>query len=289
MNYKLSNSFLEVEVCGFGAELKSLKKQGEVLEYLWQADEKYWARTSPVLFPIVGKLIDNTYTYQDKSYNLPQHGFARDNCFEVFEQTDASITFRFCSSKETLENYPFEFELYIIYTLKDAALEVAYKVMNKTNDNMLFSIGAHPAFNWPLEEGNKENYYFEFKEQETLSQYQITSEGIALDKRALPSENNRLQLTEQLFKDDALIFDDLKHKTIALKNSQNSRAVKLKFDGFDYLGLWSKAEGASFVCIEPWCGIADFVNHNQRLEDKRGIITLDKAEIFEASYTIEIE
>ncbi|PLY11090.1 MAG: aldose epimerase [Arcobacter sp.] len=288
MQYKISNTFLEVSIKDLGAELCSLKKKYDSTEYIWQGDEKYWNRHAPILFPIVGKLIDNEYTYEDTTYQMGQHGFARDKVFQVFIQEDDYICFKLEDSIDTLKFYPFKFELYLGYRLINSTLQVSYKVVNKSKETMLFSIGAHPAFNWPLEKANKSDYYFEFEDTNELERLPLTQDGISDNKEILDLENSKLYLNEELFKDDALVIENLENKTITLKNSQDTRSIKMNFDGFDYLGLWSKPSGAPFICIEPWHGIADFIGHNKKLEEKKGIITLLANEIFESSYTISI-
>lgn len=288
MKYHISNDFIEISIKDLGAELCSLKKKNDSTEYIWQGDEKYWNRHAPILFPIVGKLLDNEYTYDNKTYKLGQHGFARDKVFDVFTKEDEYICFKLEDSTETLEIYPFNFELYLGYRLIKNCLEISCKVMNKSKKEMLFSIGAHPAFNWPLEKGNKEDYYFEFKNTKELERLPLTVDSISNQKEVINLENNKLALNENLFEDDALVIQNLKNKTITFKNSKDDKSIKMSFEGFAYLGLWSKPSGAPFICIEPWHGIADFIGHNKKLEDKKGIITLLENEIFESSYTISV-
>ena len=219
---------------------------------------------------------------------MGQHGFARDKLFEVFIQESDQRCFKLEDSLDTLKIYPFRFELYLGYRLINSTLQISYKVVNKSKEDMLFSIGAHPAFNWTLEKNNKEDYYFEFEDTKELERLPLTQNRISNNKELIKLEQNKLDLDEKLFKDDTLVIQNLKNKTITLKNSQDSKSIKMSFDGFAYLGLWSKPSGAPFICIEPWHGIADFINHNKKLEDKKGIITLPSNEIFESSYTISI-
>ena len=85
MNYEIKNEFIKAKIKSFGAELNSLQKCGKDLEYIWQGDAKYWARHSPILFPIVGRLKKDNYFYKNQKYNMSQHGFARDKEFEIIE------------------------------------------------------------------------------------------------------------------------------------------------------------------------------------------------------------
>ena len=289
MNYEIKNEYIKAKIKSFGAELNSLQKCAEELEYIWQGDSKYWNRHSPILFPIVGRLKNDSYTYQNQKYNMTQHGFARDKEFEVIKNEVDFIEFRLKSDEKTLEIYPFSFELYLSYKLEKNSLIVSYKVINKSDDKMLFSIGAHPAFNWTLKEDEKkENYFLEFENIKETKRYFLNDKGLVYDSVDLKIIDNKIALNEELFKNDALVFEDLNIKTLTLKNSINENYIKLNFENFPYLGIWSKPTGAPFICIEPWFGVADDENSNQNFEDKKGIITLEKDEIFSCFYIIEI-
>ena len=289
MNYEIKNEHIKAKIKSFGAELNSLQKIDEDLEYMWQGDSKYWNRHSPILFPIVGRLKNDSYTYQNQKYNMTQHGFARDKEFEVIKNEVDFIEFRLKSDEKTLEIYPFSFELYLSYKLEKNSLIVSYKVINKSDDKMLFSIGAHPAFNWTLKEDEKkENYFLEFENIKETKRYFLNDKGLVYDSVDLKIIDNKIALNEELFKNDALVFEDLNIKTLTLKNSINENYIKLNFENFPYLGIWSKPTGAPFICIEPWFGVADSFDSSKNLEDKKGIITLQKDEIFSSFYSIEI-
>ena len=289
MNYEIKNEHIKAKIKSFGAELNSLQKCAEELEYIWQGDSKYWNRHSPILFPIVGRLKNDSYTYQNQKYNMTQHGFARDKEFEVIKNEVDFIEFRLKSDEKTLEIYPFSFELYLSYKLEKNSLIVSYKVINKSDDKMLFSIGAHPAFNWTLKEDEKkENYFLEFENIKETKRYFLNDKGLVYDSVDLKIIDNKIALNEELFKNDALVFEDLNIKTLTLKNSINENYIKLNFENFPYLGIWSKPTGAPFICIEPWFGVADSFDSSKNLEDKKGIITLLKDEIFSSFYSIEI-
>ncbi|MFX4219253.1 aldose 1-epimerase family protein [Aliarcobacter butzleri] len=282
MNYEIKNSFIAAQIKSFGAELNSLKKCDENFEYIWQANSKYWARHSPVLFPIVGRLKEDSYFYKNKKYSLSQHGFARDKEFEVVQNEANFIEFRLKSDEKSLEFYPFFFELDIGYKLDKNSLIVSYKVKNKSDEKMYFSIGAHPAFNTQVGD------FLEFENIKTTKRYFLDEKGLIYKNEDLNLENSKLYLDKDLFKDDALVFNDSNIKQIILKNIENKSRVKVKFDNFPYLGIWSKPNDAPFVCIEPWFGVADEENANQKIEDKKGILSLEKEEEFFCFYTIEV-
>ncbi|MDK2062067.1 aldose 1-epimerase family protein [Aliarcobacter butzleri] len=282
MNYEIKNSFIKAQIKSFGAELNSLKKCDENFEYIWQANSKYWARHSPVLFPIVGRLKEDSYFYKNKKYSLSQHGFARDKEFEIVQNEADFIEFRLKSDEKSLEFYPFFFELNIGYKLDKNSLIVSYKVKNKSDEKMYFSIGAHPAFNTQVGD------FLEFENIKTTKRYFLDEKGLIYKNEDLNLENSKLYLDKDLFKDDALVFNDSNIKQITLKNIENKSKVKVKFDNFPYLGIWSKPNLAPFVCIEPWFGVADEENANQKIEDKKGILSLEKEEEFFCFYTIEV-
>lgn len=282
MNYEIKNSFIKAQIKSFGAELNSLKKCDENFEYIWQANSKYWARHSPVLFPIVGRLKEDSYFYKNKKYSLSQHGFARDKEFEIVQNEANFIEFRLKSDEKSLEFYPFFFELDIGYKLDKNSLIVSYKVKNKSDEKMYFSIGAHPAFNTQVCD------FLEFENIKTTKRYFLDEKGLIYKNEDLNLENSKLCLDKDLFKDDALVFNDSNIKQITLKNIENKSRVKVKFDNFPYLGIWSKPNDAPFVCIEPWFGIADEENSNQKIGDKKGILSLEKEEEFFCFYTIEV-
>ena len=288
MNYEIKNEYIKAKIKSFGAELNSLQKIDDSLEYIWQGDKEFWARHSPILFPIVGRLKNDSYFYKNQKYNMSQHGFARDKEFEIVEKKDDFIEFKLSSDEKTLKIYPFSFELYLSYKLERNSLIVSYKVINKSDEKMLFSIGAHPAFNWSLEKDlKKEDYFLEF-EINNSKRYFLNELGLVFDSIDLKFEDKKLFLNEELFKNDALVFNDLNIKNLTFKNIRNENFIKLNFENFAYLGIWPKPSGSPFLCIEPWFGVADEENASQNFEDKKGIINLQKDEIFSCFYSVEI-
>jgi galactose mutarotase-like enzyme len=289
MNYEIKNKYIKAKIKSFGAELNSLQKIDEDLEYIWQGNKEFWNRHSPILFPIVGRLKEDSYFYKNQKYNMSQHGFARDKEFELVRNEGDFIEFILKSDEKTLEIYPFSFELYLSYKLEKSSLIVAYKVINKSDEKMLFSIGAHPAFNWTLKEDEKkEDYFLQFENIKQTKRYFLNDKGLVYKHKDLEIIDNKIALNEELFKNDALVFNDLNIKSVSLKNSNNENFIKVNFDNFPYLGIWSKPSGAPFICIEPWFGVADEDSSNQNLEDKKGLISLEKDEIFSCFYSVEV-
>jgi galactose mutarotase-like enzyme len=282
----LENEYLKATINLHGAELSSLFFKVTNTEYLWNGDEQFWPRQSPVLFPIVGGLIDDTFTYKGKSYKLPKHGFARDVSFELEEASSERASFVLKSTEESLTYYPFKFLLRITYTLKGSKISIGYEVENPSEETLYFSIGAHPAFNVPLTDGSSyEDYYLEFEHEETAPRYILDGNIITADEPYLHHQR-KLPLHAGLFYDDAIIFKNLNSKKIFLKNTRSQQGLAFSFEGFPYMGIWA-AKDAPFVCIEPWCGIADFKGHNQKLEDKEGIISLAYEEKWAKNWSVE--
>jgi galactose mutarotase-like enzyme len=256
---------------------------------MWPSDPAYWAKSSPVLFPIVGQLKENRYQHKGQSYNLPRHGFAREKEFVVTDQQAGSITFSLQSSEETLAVYPFAFLFSITYSLNADELSVTYNVEARGEEEMLFSVGGHPAFRVPLAEGTTYNdYRLLFNKEETAGRWPVTKEGtIGTEPEPLLQATQELRLTKELFAKDALVLKNLQSDAVQLVSDRTSHGLDFSFAGFPYLGLWA-APGADFVCIEPWCGIADSVNADGELAHKEGIINIAPGEDFSVAWKVRL-
>lgn len=193
MTVIIQNDQLIAEIAEHGAELISLKSKEHGLEYIWQGDPAYWGRHAPVLFPFVGRLKDDQYVYQGKTYQMGQHGFARDMDFEVIEHGQEMASFILRSTPETLEKYPFDFELVISYELGGDGITVHYQVANTGEKEMFFSIGGHPAFNVPLEEGlSFEDFYLAFSPLKSRLRLPLKGPFIDMDQKTLGQTNTNL-------------------------------------------------------------------------------------------------
>jgi galactose mutarotase-like enzyme len=273
----LENEYIKASFLKMGAELKQLVHKETGTDYLWNSDPAYWAKSSPVLFPIVGALENNTYNLDGKEYALPRHGFAREMDFEVTQVNDNTVLFTLEHTAETLIVYPFEFQLGLRYVLEGTTLSCTYEVYNSGQKDLLFSIGAHPAFKAPLAEGEAySDYQLVFNKDTELVYHKITNNLIDSATVLLPLTNGALALAHKLFYEDALVFKKLKSNQITLQDMQAKHGLHFKFEGFPYFGIWA-AKDADFVCLEPWCGIADHVGHNGKLEEKEGINRLNPA------------
>jgi galactose mutarotase-like enzyme len=286
----LKNQNLSIKVNPKGAELTSVFNNENQTEYLWNADPAFWGKSSPVLFPIVGSLKGNMYRFGGQEYHLPRHGFARDREFKLEKSKENSATFLLTHDENTLKIYPFKFELRMIYTLENNTLKVTYSVKNIGETQMYFSVGGHPAFAIPLSENTAYNdYYLEFNKTETFKRWRLTQDGlIETQPFDFLIDTNRIGLTKELFYDDAIVFKNLESTSVILKSDKTNHQLKFDFEGFPYLGIWA-AKDANFVCIEPWCGIADSANHHQELTEKEGILCLSLEETFERTWRVTIE
>ena len=282
--YTIENKELLLTIDSSGAEIKSLKDKKTNNEYMWQADPKYWGRTAPVLFPVVGNYRDKTSVFEGKSYTLGQHGFARDSEFNLKSSDESSISFVLQDSAKTKEVYPFSFLLQITYTLTGRTVTVGYHIENPDDRTMYFSIGAHPAFNCDIASSK-----FVFDTTRTLSCGVLNEKGVLTDeKREIELADSCLELSDELFARDALIIEGGQTHKVALAKNDGRKIVELNFDA-PLVGLWSpKGKHAPFVCIEPWYGRADRADFNQKLEEREWGNTLPGHESFDKSYDITV-
>lgn len=286
--YNLQNKYLKIKVNQTGAELCEILRLSDKKNFMWDANPEIWEGYSPVLFPIIGALKEDFYIFKGNRHSIPRHGFVRNNtAIRLFESTPDSLTFQLMSSPETLKQYPFDFEFFITYKLKDNTIIVEHLVENTGNSDMFFSLGAHPAFKCPLNPDEKyTDYFLEFEHTETAHTYKIEPTGLIGEKSDLILNNSKtINLNYHLFDKGALVFKSLKSRCVSLVSKNSGRWIEVKFDGFPILGIWAKPN-ADYVCIEPWLGIADSYDTNQDFETKEGIIKLEANGNFKASYSI---
>lgn len=290
MTVELKNAYLTVQINEAGAELSSVKS-ADGIEYMWQADPKFWGRHAPVLFPIVGRLKDDQFTVAGQAYHMGQHGFARDHDFTVVKQTTTSATLELTDTAATREVYPYAFRLRLIYTLTDHELTVAYDVHNPANQELLFSIGGHPAFNVPLADpaGTLANYQLTVAPKKVYPHIPLKAPLNDADNATDFDLTKPLPLTRELFKDDAIILDlDHQETTLMLSSDLDDHGVAMTIEDAPYVGTWSPYPAeAPFVCLEPWWGIADNVATDGQLSHKMGINRLAANETFNAQYEIK--
>lgn len=286
----LENQIFTLTFNEIGAELKSVFDKRFQKNIVYDGLGPFWNRSAPVLFPIVGRLKEHKYQFKGKEYHLTQHGFARDLAFEIVEKTSNKIVFELTSNKLSKKIYPFDFCLRISYVLENARVTTTYYVENNSKKEMYFSIGGHPGFVCPIHEDEKfEDYYLEFEAPDTTILNHFLLEGGLLNGKMekLILEGNTLHLSYPLFEKDALVLKYLESIKIHLKSHKSSYCLTLRFRDFPFFGIWTKP-GAPFICLEPWCGIADSIDSTGNLIDKEGINLLEAEAIFERSYSFEV-
>ena len=280
MYYKIENEFLTCEIDDMGAQLHSLILKENGKEYIWQGNPEIWYGQAPVLFPIIGQLIGDKYRYKGKEYTMPKHGLARKLPFAVKGCGGAKAVFSLESDENTLKSYPFEFELLVIFELCGKSLVNTMTVINKTDGEMYFSIGAHPGFNCKVGD------IIEFEKPETLSTERIDKENLIIPEKFPLIENSReIEITKEIFEPDALILSDMKSEKLRIKGENE---IEFTFGKCPFLGIWAKP-GAPYVCLEPWYGVNDGREVKKDISEKRGIQKLGKGGEFSFSWTAEIK
>ncbi|MFB9054731.1 aldose 1-epimerase family protein [Formosa undariae] len=290
--YTLQNELLKIAVKQSGAELCAIDAVNNSNAFMWNADPEIWANFAPNLFPIIGALKEDTMTFEGDAYNMTKHGFIRNNtAIKLEAQTDTTLSFSLLYSEATLKQYPFKFKFTIAFELIENTIKVTHSVENLDDKTLYFSVGGHPAFKCPVYENEDyTDYYLEFEQKETAESYALNMDSGLVTDNSFPviSDGNKIPLHYDLFKEDALIFKDLKSRKVALRSKTNGTILTVDYPEFPYLGIWAKPN-ADYVCIEPWLGVADHENHNQDFKTKEGIQTLDSKLTFKASYVIEID
>ncbi len=268
MVYSAENSKFTLAVKEMGAELNSLKSKETGIEYIWNGNTDIWYGQSPILFPIIGRLLDDKYTLNGKEYSMDKHGIVRKKPFTLVEKTEDSLTFVQTDDDESITKYPYKFELKVKFQLTEKGLRVTHTVKNNNDSVMYYSFGAHPAFNCQIGD------YLEFNKDTSLETERIDHESILIDEKfPVEMDGNKVVLTKDLFVDDALILSSFDSDSISIKSNSHDRIIKFDFDS-PFLGIWAKPN-APYVCLEPWWGVNDSYNKVSDFSEKRGIMALE--------------
>ncbi len=279
---KLDNGIISAMISENGAELKSLKKDG--YEYMWGGDKRVWGNTAPVLFPIIGFLKDGRYTLDGKAYNMTKHGIVRGKEFSVESQSDTSVTLIYTDNEETFKMYPYKFEFRVIFTLCESSLKVEYRVDNKSDREMYFSVGAHEAYATP--EGI-EDYDIIFPNKEDFETLLYNGGLLQRNTMTIARNTNFLPLYDKYFILDTLMFKGLRSRELIFKNRKTDRSIKIEFPDCDYLAIWHKVS-AGYLCIEPWSGLPDFEDTSGDIKQKAGIMSLEAGGVYSNVHTITV-
>lgn len=288
----LSNDKITLQISESGAELTSIVANGN--EYLWQADPKFWQRHSPVLFPIVGRVWNNHYTHKGKTYELGQHGFARDMDFQLSYEEENAVVYSLESNEETLAKYPFPFVLEIGYRLKENHIEVIWNVQNTGEKEMHFQIGAHPAF-----------YYRDFNVLDEVHAYvgigpdakglqyisPVEKGCVSPAQHTLSTQDGLMEIGRETFACDTYIFDNSQVNHLVLCDKDKKPYLSMQFST-PLVAIWSPSAvhpDVPFICLEPWYGRCDQVGYDGEFKDREWMQHLKPGKSFTGGYTITLE
>lgn len=288
----IANECLTVDIEDFGAQLASVRSHSGT-EYLWQGDADIWARRAPILFPILGRLKDNTYLLQGQPYTIPTHGFARDMVFEVVEQSPTRASFRLTDTPETRKVYPFTFSLTVTYALEGSRLTKSHRIENHSSVEMLYELGAHDGFQAPLSQGEKMgDYAIRLPGLDAIVPYGMDEACMVTPKGdSIPLTEGRMPLTPATYGLDTVILDQPPQARAVLADGQDRPRVTVDFGDFAYLGIWTqnKPFDTNYVCIEPWTTLPDATFVGRELGDKAGIRRLAPGASEVLAYTTTFE
>lgn len=283
--HSITSGQLAASIAADGAELVSLRAPGGP-ELIWQAGPA-WPRHAPILFPIVGRLHDDTLHHAGRSWRLTQHGFARDRRFAWQERGDRACRLLLADDEATRAVYPFAFRLEVAYAVSGATLSVSLRVHNPAAETLPASLGAHPAFAWPLAPGvAKDAHTLTFAQPEPAPIRRLSGGLLLPDAAPTPVEERTLRLHEDLFAADALIFDQLDSRSVRYA-APGAGAITLEWENLPQLGVWSKP--ADFLCVEPWHGFASPIGFDGAFADKPGLLHIAPGETAEARFTVTVE
>ena len=285
-SHTLRGEAITATVLAHGAELCSLRN-GQGLELLWQAGPQ-WPRHAPLLFPIVGKLKNDELHHRGKTYPMTQHGFARDHRFDWAARDETSCRLVLADNAEIRARYPFAFRIEVTYTIRGAALDVAFEIINTGDEMLPASLGGHPAFNWPLLPGlPKEAYSLIFSNEEPAPIRRLKDGLMRAKPEPSPIQGNTLALSERLFDDDAIIMDHLASSSVRFA-ADRGPSIEMSWEGFRELGVWSKPGSVPFLCIEPWHGFASPADFDGEFTDKPGLMQIAPGASRSLSYGIRV-
>ena len=277
----IRNEKLTVYINAFGAELKGVEMNG--IEYLWQGGIDTYPRTSPTLFPVMGRFLSDTYYVGDKDYQMQLNGFALDSNFEITRLKGDSVTFTLLPNERTRKSYPFEFALHVTYTVKDNALIVHHKVENKGDAPLPFCIGSHTAYKWPLmPEDQPEDYFLRFEKEETLDSFN----PFGWTQRFV--EGKIRPLSHDLFANYTRSLKDIQSEWIELACHKHDHAVRIHRSQYPFLAIWTMpTPNAALICLEPSTSVHPGNHPSLHLEDRDGALVLAPGETFDNEFMVE--
>ncbi len=288
---EIQNDVMSVVISTVGGNLKSIKSKETGIEYLWQGDPAYWREQAPILFPIVGRLYEKTYTLNGETYNIGLHGFARDMEMKVEEQKEDSVTLSISDTEETRKVYPFTFKFYVTYSLDGYTVNISFKVENEDNKTLYCVMGGHPGFNVPLEEG------LSFEDYDIVFPKHCVPMLIEFDKSVLPTgvrtayplkDGTHLPLSRDLFTFDAIVFTEVP-RSVSISSMKGSHGVTVAYPQMPYVGFWQKPNcEAPFICVEPWSALPGRSGTIEDLSTMPDIISVDPGTTYTNDWSITV-
>lgn len=286
----IHNDAMTVTIDELGAQLMSITA-ADGTEYLWNGDPAYWTGRAPNLFPYVGRLTNDSYTYGGKTYQMTRHGFAKRTAFTTADQGAANLTLRMTDTPESRESYPFAFQFDVSYVLEGSALVIVYAVENRGRETMYFGLGGHPGFRVPLEAGKSfEDYRLTFAHPSQPCRV-LLSDAYMLSGHDAPyplEDGTVLPLRHDLFDQDAIILKNYE-RTVTLSAGEGTRGLTLSCPRMRYLGIWHMPKtDAPYVCLEPWTSLPSRQDVVEDLAQQNDLISLESGQRYENRWTITI-
>lgn len=279
----LKSGNLVAHVNPFGAELKGLALSG--LEYLWQGDVDTYPRTSPTLFPIIGRFLSDTYFVGDQPYRMTINGFAQDENFTVVEHSETSVSMLLTANARTRAQYPFEFNLIVTYTLEGDGLIVQHTVQNCGANTMPFCIGCHTAYKWPLFDTDTDtDYYLQFEQAETLQSFNPFGwEAPFLDNA------DTWPLRHDHFRNYTRSIKHIRSGWVELACAKHGRGVRIDRREYPFMAIWSlPTADATLICLEPCTSLHPGTHPSLYLSQRDGALELSPGEQDTRSFTIAL-
>lgn len=290
MEHSIQNEFFHVTVSEKGAELQSVRS-ADGTEYLWQGDPAFWEDRAPTLFPYVGRLTEQTYTYQNKPYHMEIHGFAPKADFRVATLEKKRLCLELSDSADTMGQYPFRFCFTVEYALVGKRLTTTYRVKNRDSKTMYFGLGGHPGFRVPLEDGKSfDDYYLEFSQPCQPDRVQFSRECFVTGEEVpFPLEDGKiLRLHHDMFDNDA-IFLKKTAKAVKLCCAGGERSVTIHFPELPILGIWHMPHTAApYVCLEPWSSLPAKHGEITDLEKQQDLVALEAGKTYETGWYLDL-
>lgn len=296
----IENEQMQVKIESFGAELKSIVNKKTQQEYMWEANPAFWGKTSPILFPFIGKLEGGGFHYNGTFYEMDKHGFARDMDYQVVAQEKESVVLAIEDTAVTLVKFPFPFRLEVTYRLEENSVSEQWKVYNKGSETMYFSMGGHPAFACPLvkdgvRSGKRTDCFVKLygvDGKDSLESAEINVAIGLLTGKTFPVKIKEgvFPIADHIFDGDALVFASLGVTAVGLLDAEGKEYVRMEAPTCPVWGIWSMpTSDASYVCIEPWWGICDSEGYQGELAERPYTNHVEAGKVWEDGFRIVVE